>query len=158
MHPNEELIHQFYSHFQACDGQSMANCYHHESQFSDPVFTNLKGDEVGNMWKMLCSRAEDLDIQFSNIQADDLRGSAHWDASYTFSATGRKVINNIDAQFTFKDGKILTHKDEFNLWRWNSMALGAIGRLLGWTPFLKNKIRKQASRNLNKFIEKTLNN
>lgn len=100
---------------------------------------------------MLCARGKDLEIRFSAVTADDSEGSAHWDAVYTFSATGRQVHNKIDASFRFADGLIVSHRDRFDLWKWSAMALGLKGSLLGWTPIVRNAIRKQAARSLDRF-------
>jgi hypothetical protein len=127
--------------------------YDPQVQFSDPVFTSLRGDEVFAMWRMLTGRATDLRIEATGIEADDRSGKAHWDAWYTFSATGRKVLNRIDASFAFRDGKIVRHDDSFDLWRWASMALGLKGKLLGWAPFVQGAIRKQADAGLRAFMK-----
>jgi ketosteroid isomerase-like protein len=148
MHPNAQLIQRFYEAFQKRDAATMAACYHPDVQFSDPVFTDLKGAHAGNMWKMLCERGKDLKVEFRDVRADDARGSAHWDAWYTFATTGRPVINRIDAEFTFKDGKIVRHVDRFDLHRWAGQALGLSGKLLGGTSFLQNKVRAMAAKNL----------
>jgi hypothetical protein len=81
-------------------------------------------------------------------------GSAHWEARYLFSATGRKVHNIIDARFELRDGKIVRHADSFDLWRWSGMALGAKGKLLGWAPPIKNAIHRTAIRGLEAFEAK----
>ncbi len=154
MHANAELIQRFYTAFAAKDGEGMAACYHERVRFSDPVFPELKGAEAGDMWRMLTSRAADLVIEASDITADDTRGAAHWEAHYTFSATGRKVHNKIDASFRFQDGLIIEHVDTFDLYRWTRMALGATGLVLGWTPMVKNKVRGQARAQLERFIAK----
>lgn len=156
MHPNEKLIHQFYSCFQARDYKGMEECYHPEIEFSDMVFTNLKGKRAGAMWQMLCQRATDLEITTSGIKADDKKGQAHWEAIYTFSKTGRRVHNRIDASFEFQDGKIIKHIDRFDLWKWASMALGTKGLLAGWLPMVQSTIRKEANYNLDQFINKYL--
>src|SRR5436190_12006982 len=124
MHQNETLINRFYSAFQQRDYTTMASCYHPEVAFSDSVFQRLSSDEVKAMWKMLLTSAKDLEIVYSNIKANDQSGSAHWEADYTFTSTGRKVHNVIDANFEFKDGKIYRHNDHFNFWKWSKMALG----------------------------------
>jgi ketosteroid isomerase-like protein len=154
MHPNETLIKTFYESFQKRDHQGMAACYHPDICFSDEAFKDLKGFEAGAMWQMLCTNARDLTIVFSGISADDTKGCAHWDATYTFSATGRKVINKIDATFTFKDGKIIDHRDKFDFKKWMGMALGLMGKLFGGTNFLQNKVRSTAQNNLQAFIKK----
>jgi limonene-1,2-epoxide hydrolase len=153
-HPNAELLTGFYRAFAAKDGAAMASAYDPEAQFSDPVFTDLHGKEVGAMWQMLCAGATDLCVEASGIVADDFRGQAHWEARYTFTRTGRKVHNVIDATFEFRDGRIVTHHDEFDFWRWAGMALGPAARLLGWTPFVRNAVRKEARAGLAKYMAK----
>jgi ketosteroid isomerase-like protein len=151
MSANEEIIRRFYTAFQQRDAATMAACYAPDVQFSDPVFTDLRGAAAGTMWKMLCERGKDLKIEFRDVRADAAGGSAHWEAWYTFSATGRKVHNIIDASFEFRDGKIVKHTDRFDLHRWAGLALGLPGTLLGWTPFLQNKIRAMARKGLDDY-------
>lgn len=149
----EELIAKFYTAFQNKDWKTMQSCYHDDILFSDPVFQNLKGNEAKAMWHMLVSAGKDLKLEFSNIKANDQIGSCHWEAYYTFSRTGRKVHNIIDATLEFKDGKIIRHTDVFDLWRWSGMALGLSGTLLGWSPIVRNKVRGIAQANLKKFMK-----
>ena len=148
MNANEETIKRFYTAFQQRDAATMAACYGPDVQFSDPVFTDLRGERAGAMWKMLCERGKDLKIEFRDVRADATTGSAHWEAWYTFSGSGRRVHNTIDASFEFRDGKIVKHTDRFDLHRWAGLALGLPGKLLGWTPLLQNKIRSMAAKSL----------
>jgi ketosteroid isomerase-like protein len=147
-HPNAALIERFYEAFQRRDVDAMAACYAPDVRFSDPVFVELHGAQVTDMWRMLVSRAQEFTLAFSHVSADERSGSAHWVASYVFSQTGRTVVNQIDARFVFRDGLIVEHRDRFDLWRWASQALGPKGALLGWTPFVQNAIRAQARRGL----------
>lgn len=153
MHPNEQLIRQFYSSFQARDADAMSACYHAEVVFSDPAFGQLHGSQASAMWRMLCARAKDLQIDLGSVQADDQTGAAHWEARYTFGRSGRFVHNVIDAAFVFRDGLIVQHTDAFDLWRWSRMALGPVGLLLGWTPMLQAAIRKDARHRLDAFLQ-----
>lgn len=154
MHPNESLIEKFYTSFQNKDHAGMASCYDEEVVFFDPVFQELKGYKAAAMWRMLVERSKDLKITFQTGKADDSRGSAHWEAVYPFSGTGRIVHNRIDAAFEFKNGKIIRHTDSFSLWKWASMALGGTGMFLGWSPTVQNKIRKEAQGGLELFIKR----
>ena len=152
MTATEELIRKFYTSFQKRDFRGMQACYHDEVIFSDPVFQHLKGKEAKAMWEMLVTASTDLSITFDSIHSNDTQGKCRWEASYTFSRTGRKVHNIIHSSFQFRDGKISRHDDKFDFWRWSRMALGAPGVLLGWTPLLQNKVRKMARYNLSKFL------
>lgn len=130
----------------------MQECYHPDAVFSDPVFLSLSADEVKSMWEMLLTSSGDLKIIFSDIAESGNSETCHWEAFYTFSLTGRKVHNSIDATFVLRDGKIFRHDDHFDLWRWSGMAFGIPGLLFGWTPLMKNKIRAKARRRLDAFI------
>ncbi|MBA3342575.1 MAG: nuclear transport factor 2 family protein [Gemmatimonadaceae bacterium] len=151
---NAELIRSFYSAFQRRDHEAMFACYAPGATFRDPVFGDLAGWKIAAMWRMLCERATDLDVRASGIAAGPEGGTARWDATYTFAGTGRRVHNVIDASFTFFDGRISTHIDSFDLYRWSRQALGLKGVLLGWTPMVQNAIRTQASSGLEAFIRK----
>jgi len=145
------LIQKFYTAFQARDYTSMQDCYHSEATFYDPVFKELTSDEVKIMWKMLCERGKDLVLSFSDIEEEKGAVSCRWEAQYIFGKTGRKVDNKIFASFTFKDGKIYTHRDDFDFWKWSRMALGTSGLFLGWTSFLHEKVSFNARRSLKNY-------
>ncbi len=157
-HPNTELITRLYAALAARDGTAMGACYADDARFSDPVFRDLDAAGVRAMWAMLCARATDLTVETSGVEADEKRGKVRWIATYTFSKTGRRVRNVIDAEFEFRDGLIVRHTDTFDLWRWAGMALGAKGTLLGWTPLVQNAIRKEAMRGLEAFRRKQAGN
>ena len=151
MHPNAELITRFYTALSKLDGAAMAACYADDASFSDAVFVGLKGKEPGKMWRMLTTRGKDMTVVFDGIEADDSTGKAHWVATYTFSGTGNKVVNDIQASFTFKNGKIQTHQDQFDLYKWMRQALGLKGVLLGWLPPVQAKLRQTARAGLGAF-------
>jgi len=144
-HANAQLIERFYAAFARRDAAAMAACYHPQCTFSDPVFPDLDHDAAVAMWSMLCARAVDLEVAVSGVMADADRGKAHWKASYTYAATGRPVINEIDASFLFRDGLILRHEDRFDLYRWMRQALGPFGTLIGWLPPVQSAMRRRAA-------------
>ena len=154
MHANAKVIETFYRAFTTMDAKAMGACYHPEAKFHDPVFLDLEGWQAKAMWQMFCENAKavDLRVEFSGIDADERTGRAHWDAWYNFVATGRPVLNRIDATFEFKDGKLYRHRDDFPLWKWSRMALGPIGVALGWSPLVTGKIRSEARKRLNGYI------
>lgn len=155
MHSNEQVIHQFYSAFKSKSFKAMQDCYHEQAEFHDPVFQRLSAKEVKAMWEMLLGASKDLKITYETVSADDKEGKCRWQAWYTFSTTGREVHNVINASFEFRDGKIYRHYDHFNFWRWSRMALGVTGLLLGWTPFIQNKISAKAKERLGRFMNQS---
>ena len=149
---NTELITSFYQSFAKGDAEGMVACYHNNIQFKDPAFGVLKNEDAKNMWRMLIGRNKgNIHITFSNVEANETTGSANWEANYVFSATNRKVINLVSAQFEFKDGKIIRHTDSFDIFKWTKQALGLKGYLLGWTSFMQHKIQQQSNSLLKKY-------
>ena len=152
MSSNKVLIETFYAAFKNKDHQTMAACYHADAYFKDAAF-ELQGKKIGAMWHMLCERGADMVMTYS-VSEHDGQITAHWEPKYTFSQTGRYVHNIIDAEFEFKDGKIIRHIDHFDFWRWSRQSLGIPGMLLGWSSLLKNKVGTMANKALDGFIKK----
>jgi ketosteroid isomerase-like protein len=150
-HPNDELVKRFYGAFARGDGDTMAACYAPDVRFSDPVFPDLHGSDAGAMWRMLTSGPGDVRIELLEHEGGDTYGSAHWRARYTFTQTGRPVVNDVRARFRFADGLIAEHRDVFGFHRWARQALGPPGLLLGWTPFLRSAVRRKAAARLAEF-------
>lgn len=152
---SQATIERFYTAFAQLDGDAMQACYAEDARFDDEAFSLRGRREVGGMWRMLTSATkakgrEHWKLQVSQVTAN----SAHWEAHYKFSATGRLVLNKIDARFEFNpQGLITRHRDSFDFWTWSRQALGTPGLLLGWSPFLKAKVRATAAGNLKRFLE-----
>src|SRR5829696_10022951 len=104
------------------------------------------------MWKMLTARADDLTVELLEHEAAGDQGSARWLARYTFTQTGRPVVNDVRATFRFADGLIADHVDEFGFHRWARQALGPTGLLLGWTPIVRSATRRRARTGLDEFM------
>ena len=145
---DKALVARFYEAFDRRDGDAKAACYAPDARFSDPVFPDLTGSEPGAMWRMLTGRSEDLRVELLEHDAS----SAHWRATYTFTQTGRPVVNDVRASFRFADGLIAEHTDDFSFWRWSRQALGAPGLLLGWTPLLRRATQRKARASLDEFL------
>lgn len=154
MHPNEEVITRFYTAFQRLDHKGMNACYSDDIIFSDPVFLLLRGQEVKYMWEMLCTKAKDFTLTFGEIEIlDEEYATCRWTAKYTFSKTGRPVVNNIKAFMKLTDGLITEHSDAFRLSTWIGQALGWKGKMFGWMGWMKRKVQRSARGNLKNYIE-----
>ena len=152
---NSEIITAFYSAFSRGDANEMTKFYADNIQFEDPAFGKLNGKQAKLMWEMLISRSNgDLVIEYSNINANEKNGTAEWIATYHYGPKRRKVVNHVKANFTFDQGKITKHIDEFDFHNWASQALGLTGKLLGKTKFLRNKVQTTTNNLLDKYIDK----
>ena len=136
-----ETIRRLYEAFSAHDGEAMAACYAPDARFDDPVFT-LAGSDVGDMWRMLTERGG-ARIAYEIVDEHHAR----WTADYELD--GRPVHNEIASAFDFDaEGRIAAQVDTFDFGRWAAQALGWKGKLLGWTPFVRSAVHKQAAARL----------
>lgn len=147
------IIEKFYEAFANLDAERMVEWYHENVTFEDPAFGILRGEDAKNMWRMLChsQKGKDFKVITSNIEYTPEAGKARWEAFYTFTKTGRKVHNIINASFKFKEGKIINHVDKFSLYRWSRQAIGLKGFFVGWTAFFKQKLNQQTRLLLSEF-------
>ncbi len=142
------VVNQFYSAFCKRNVNEMIACYDEGVIFSDPVFLSLRGQDAMDMWSMLCKNGKDLQVKYEIHSCSNSNVIVLWDAFYTFSKTNRPVHNHVTAKITVLDGKIVSHNDKFDMWRWSRQAFGLTGLLLGWTPIFRSFVRKVARNSL----------
>ena len=154
MNNDERLIERFFTAFQKLNAAEMNACYSDDVAFYDPMFELLKGEEAKAMWEMLCQNARDFSLQYDSIKnLDDGYYTCKWTASYTFSKTGRRVVNMCKAHMKIENGLITEHSDGWSIHKWSAQAFGLKGKLLGWAGFFRRKLKNTAKRNLMHFIE-----
>jgi ketosteroid isomerase-like protein len=146
-----ETIARLYAALGERDGEGAAACYTDDATFRDPAFGQLDPGEVKDMWRMLCERSHDLEVTLVDSGEDSDGGWARWAATYTFTGTGRNVLNDIHARFRFRDDLIADQVDTFSLRHWGSQALGRRGAIMGTTPLLGYVVRRQARRGLDAY-------
>ena len=156
MNNDERLIEKFFTGFQKLDYTTMNACYSDDIAFYDPMFDLLRGHEAKAMWQMLCTNAKNFSVTFDSIKnLEEGYYTCNWCATYTFSKTGRPVVNRIKAHMKIENGLIIEHSDAWSLHKWSQQALGFSGWLLGWAGFYRRKLKNGAKRNLMNFIQAT---
>ena len=78
------------------------------------------------MWRMLLSRATDLEVTLDEARPTT-RAGAPMDRALHLHTTGRPVVNRVAAMFAFRDGLIVRHYDSFSV-----LALGLPGARARW--------------------------
>ena len=143
----EETVQALYESIRRGDPTAATACYCDDAAYRDIAF-DLKGKgDIAAMWRLVCSRG--VKVTYRDIRAEGPEVKGHWAFDYHFSKTGRHVINSIDSTFTFRDGKILVHRDDASRWRWAQQALGFPGDVVVTVlPFL---FRAQAKKELEEF-------
>jgi ketosteroid isomerase-like protein len=142
-----DTITRLYDALNRHDGDGAAGCYADDAVFEDPAFGRLEDGAVKDMWRMLCERSDDLEVVL--LEHDER--TAHWAATYTFTSTGRRVVNDIRSRFAFEGDLIRDQVDEFSLRRWGAQALGTRGTVLATIGLLGRAVRSQARGNLERY-------
>ncbi len=154
MNNDERLIERFFTAFQKLDAAKMNACYSDDIAFYDPMFELLCGNEAKAMWEMLCKNAKNFSLAFDTIKnLDDGYYTCNWTATYTFSKTGRSVINRCKAHMKIENGLITEHSDGWSLQKWSTQAIGLSGKLFGWAGFFRRWLKNNARRNLLHYMD-----
>jgi SnoaL-like domain len=150
-----ETIQKLYAAFAALDAKGMAGCYADDASFEDEAFSLRGRHQIGGMWSMLIEGIKKQGRKDWKLDVSGITETrAHWEPTYRFSSTGRLVHNIIDAEFEFdSQGLIKRQRDRFSFWRWSRQALGLPGMLLGWSGFLRGKVKRTAARQLEKYMK-----
>ncbi len=149
--PEAAAIRALYAALDRKDGEAMAAAYAPDAVFEDPAFGELRGERIGAMWRMLCSGDGELSATVANVRVVGDAASADWSATYAFGPQQRRVVNRIEAEYRFRDGLIVEHRDRFSFWAWSRQALGPVAWLIGWNPIGRAVVRKRATERLAKF-------
>ena len=144
MADNARVIDELYGALDRRDGEAMARLYAPDGRFRDPAFGELSGEEAGDMWRMLTSRSDDLRVELAEHAAEGDDGSARWIARYTFSRTGRPVVNEVQARFRFRGRADRRSRDSFSYPPWTRQALGGPAGLVLGLPPLNLLLRRRA--------------
>jgi ketosteroid isomerase-like protein len=144
----------FFEAFAQLNANAMCECYQKTAVFNDPVFGLLHYHELTAMWQMLCSNATNFSLQYETpVTVDNEYVTVNWVARYTFSATGKAVVNKVKSFIRIQNGYITEQSDAFKLSKWAAQALGIKGLLFGWSGFVQKRIRKNARKALEHYME-----
>lgn len=149
-----EIAKSFYEAFNRRDAATMNTHYAREASFSDPAFPGLNGDETRAMWDMLCKNAKDFSVEHTVTGSSFAHADVEWVSRYTFSRTGRPVVNRVTTRMDIKDGKIVRQSDVFDFYAWAKQAFGFVGHAIGWMPAFQRKVQATAREGLVKHMEK----
>lgn len=133
---------RFYDALSRGDAETMAAMYAPDARFQDAVF-QLRGEEIGRMWRTLLGRAKEFSVTYSIAQAAAGRGSVEWTARYLFGGR-HPVVNVILSELRFESDRIVDQKDDFDFPRWAAQALGTPGRLFGRFAWFQRGVAKKA--------------
>lgn len=158
---SEALVRRFYDGLAALDSAGIVGCYHRQASFTDPVFPDLRADQVPARWKMLlrgitqgagagAPAGDSLALTYRIVRGDDRKAVVTWEARYRLA--GRVVHNRIESSLTFWDELIVRQVDEFSFWRWSRQALGPPAWVAGWLPPYQRAVQQQAARRLRDFM------
>ena len=154
MSDTRAVVERFYEALARRDSSAMAASYENDAAFTDPVFGELRGEAVRDMWRMLLGRSSgDMTTSIVHLggSADGTTLQMHVTIDYTFSRTGNRVSNRIATFMTFRDGRIARQTDDFDFYRWARQAFGIAGWAAGWMPAFRRKVQSEAAAGLARF-------
>lgn len=156
MHANAEVIRRLYTAIAHADPDAIMTCYADDAvddaSFEDIAFRRHGRKEIHQMWRMVCHAKPKVNIV--SAAADDRTGTGRWKADYMFGRTetdpGRPVRNTLDSTFTFRNGRIVSHRDDCDAMAWARQAFAFPASFVAGS--IAPLRRFSAARKLDKFL------
>jgi ketosteroid isomerase-like protein len=152
--PSYRLVHRFFACLEKRDATGAVESYAADVHYSDPLLGELSGREALARWPSFFANVQSLELFFIILSADPSVVRARYHPRYTDARTGRRIENDVRAEFTIHDDKIVRHVDVFSTWRFAAMKLGAKGRLFGFFPSLLRKLQEEARAEVETFLQR----
>ena len=124
-----EVVTSFYESLGKHDFAALDAAYDPKARFHDPLFGQLDGrHEVMEMWKTILPGIDpkkfhsDHEIESVTRRSDGaFEVKLHWNAHYELR--GRHIDNASETTMIVKNGKIVDHRDNWDLSTWTKQAL-----------------------------------
>lgn len=135
--PQQKVANEFFTAFNAADAQAMGKAYADTAKFADPIYELDGAKAIGHMWSSLLEKGKNLRVTSEFWPAEPGDGPdvvrVRWKADYELF--GRAVHNESASKLIIKDGKIVSHQDDWSWKNWAAQAMPApIGFLAQFTP------------------------
>jgi hypothetical protein len=115
----EETVRDFYEAFTHLRWNEVERLYAKDLSYKDPLFEHKSGAAAIHMWKTLFQADElKMGYEVTGVEGNVVKG--RWTADYTFN--GRPVHEVSESRFLVKDGKIVSHQDDFSVVAWAKQA------------------------------------
>lgn len=136
------VVNRFFESYQRSDWQSMARCYHDKASFSDPIYPDLREENIVYLWFSRLSKHQSIDLQYRVVFADERKAQVEWTAISPFNGKAVKIEGL--STFALWDETIVRHVDEFSFVKWSRQAQGLKGWLLGGSRFYQARVQRSA--------------
>lgn len=147
-----EVIKKFFTSLQEKKGDVLLSCYAPDAVFSDPLHGLLDAEMLFKKWHLFLEQAQELELTYGPITVlDDEYFTSDWAMSYAKSPMGKKLKVKLKGKsfFRLKDLQIIEHSDAYRFSTLIAQTHGWKGYWLGWTGYMKRKVKLEALEELN---------
>jgi hypothetical protein len=142
------LVERFFNAFGNGDWRTMARCYHDKASFTDPIFPDLRGEQIVYYWHQWFKENEGIKLNYSQLFADERKAQVQWNVRYTYQ--GRAVKHDATSTLAIWDDQIVRHVDEFALGGYLRQREGLLTGLLSGIPLVHQRVQRSARSRLDK--------
>lgn len=142
--PAREVAERFYDAFVNRRFDEMEALYAEGVRFRDNIFRFPDRAGTMRMWRKLLRDPDNVKASYRFERLDGNVAVGRWQADYEIF--GRKVHNDIESRLTIEGGRIVDHRDTFDLGKWarQALPLGPLVWVPGVKPLLATLLRRVA--------------
>ncbi len=151
---SEAAIQRFIDSLSRRDVAALQAGYHAQASLSDPLHPDLRGPQVGCLWRWRLHRCEGWDVRALTWAGDERKARLRWQVDWRLRERGGRGRTTIDTTFTFWDDLIVRQVDEYPVWPQLGRCQGLTGWALGWLPAWQGRSRRVLAGRLAEFAER----
>ena len=144
-----EIVNEFFASLKSKNIENLKKIYHTQIMYSDPLYGLLHNEDVFKRWQFFCNENKIENIEILDIKEYDHEyAMAHWDCTFYYGITHKKVTLSIKSFFKIENNVITEQSDAYRLSKFISQAYGIKGLLFGWIKFMQHRVKRTALKNL----------
>ncbi len=142
-----EVIQRYFDAMAQGQWQAMARCYHDQASFADPLFPDLRGEQIvyhlHRLYEPNSQHArKQIELTTHALFSEDRKAQVQWELRCIEAQRPVKLIGL--STFAIWDQFIVRHVDEFPFHHWARQTQGLAGALLGRLPFYQRRLQRSA--------------
>lgn len=150
---NTAIVQKYYEHLSKQEFDEAIALYHEKVEFNNEALGEFHGIEVVKLMYMMVDRGLYISkVEFKDITAfgDIVSVVSNMEIS-DMNDPDKKVKRNSVANFTIKDGKIISQLESFDISNWALQVFGWKGHIIGKTLIGKKLFQKKIRDEVNKY-------
>lgn len=149
---HEFIINKVFESITELNSVKINALYADEAIFEDPSIGEITGVVIKYWWQFLYGQMSNISIEVLDIKINGDEAIVSWKNNHLLKLTGKQLSLDFTTNFTFKDGFIVFHKNNYDFKQFVKQAFGPIAAMSG-NKIMQKMIKGQLNKMISNYIK-----